>query len=374
MQRNVLVTGGSGFLGRALLKEMLAVGADHFHVLLRSDKAEAAILRQLGTYDRRRLTFCRGDVTLPNLGISADELTPLSRKVDEVWHMAASTSFDSRQKAEIESVNVGGTRNVLSALTGFPRLRAFFHISTAYVCGNADGVVPEDFLPRPTTFKNVYEESKYEAELLVRDSGLPFIVIRPSILVGDSTDGSAFGEGRMVYGYLRAIYRTAVQRLGSPSQFWDYWHNATNGCPPADVGIRLYGDPAAGKNVVTLDDAVRVCLKVRQLATIDRVYNVVNPSPITFGRMIELASRALRVQGFVCDPTLGQSGRDHKDVIELLALRQTRAFWPYTLLSDPTWHSQHVAALGADRVTMTDELFRFLMDRYVMAELHTSPN
>lgn len=119
---------------------------------------------------------------------------------DEVWHIAASTAFDESRRAEIEEANLIGTRNVLN----FVKKRdvgKFFYMSTAYIAGLEKGVIPEGRVSHNSGFKNPYEETKYVCDQRVQDSGLPFIVIRPSIIIGDSRTGNPMGEERMFYGY-----------------------------------------------------------------------------------------------------------------------------------------------------------------------------
>jgi hypothetical protein len=69
--------------------------------------------------------------------------------------------------------------------------RRFDYVSTAYVAGRKKGVVRETDLERSQPFSNNYEQSKYEAELLVREYAktMPMAIYRPSIVVGDSNSG-----------------------------------------------------------------------------------------------------------------------------------------------------------------------------------------
>ncbi len=80
------------------------------------------------------------------------------------------------------------------------------HVSTAYVAGRHEGPFGPDDLDRGQGFRNTYEQSKLEAEQLVRSSGLPVQVVRPSIIVGDQHSGrtNAFN---VVYQPLRAYAR-----------------------------------------------------------------------------------------------------------------------------------------------------------------------
>src|SRR5205823_4457876 len=79
--------------------------------------------------------------------------------------------------------------------------------STAYVAGTHNGVFAERDLDVGQSFHNSYEQSKFEAEQLVRArEDLPFTILRPSIVVGDRSSGwtSAFN---VLYWPLRAFAR-----------------------------------------------------------------------------------------------------------------------------------------------------------------------
>jgi len=117
--KNVFMTGASGFLGRNLLKRLLEeYPNDRFFLLVRSH-ATAAFLRNhlSGLEVRDRVVYVGGDVTQPDLGMAASDLGTLMQEVQEIWHLAASTSFDDKQAADIRRTNLEGTRNLLDAIT-----------------------------------------------------------------------------------------------------------------------------------------------------------------------------------------------------------------------------------------------------------------
>jgi nucleoside-diphosphate-sugar epimerase len=91
------------------------------------------------------------------------------------------------------------------------------HVSTAYVAGTHPGRFEESMHHVGQGFRNSYEQSKFEAEDVVRSSGLPFKVVRPSIVVGESTTGwtSSFN---VLYPPLRALARGLVQRIPADPQ------------------------------------------------------------------------------------------------------------------------------------------------------------
>jgi long-chain acyl-CoA synthetase len=111
---------------------------------------------------------------------------------------------------DARATNVEGTRRMLElAARGreLGVLERYAHISTAYVAGTHAGPFCEGDLDLGQGFNNSYEQSKFEAEQLVRSShDLPFMILRPSIVVGDRNSGwtSAFN---VLYWPLRALAR-----------------------------------------------------------------------------------------------------------------------------------------------------------------------
>jgi nucleoside-diphosphate-sugar epimerase len=105
-----------------------------------------------------------------------------------IIHAAANTAF----RAPLEQLrhdNVRGTQHVLDFAGRCPRLQKLVHVSTACVCGASGGEIPEASLPRPASFVNSYEESKWEAEQCAFSADLPAEVVRLSIVAGSEHDG-----------------------------------------------------------------------------------------------------------------------------------------------------------------------------------------
>jgi long-chain acyl-CoA synthetase len=197
-----------------LLRRFLERDERHVYALVRAADDEAAAAR-LPRHDR--LTALAADIERTGLGLDRATRLELAEEVTTVIHCAASVSF-GLGLPESRRVNVDGTRRMaeLAALCAErgDGLERFTYVSTAYVAGARRGLFREDQLDVGQRFRNPYEQSKFEAEVLVRERAaqLPLQVLRPSIIVGESTTGwtSSFN---VLYGPLKAFARGAIRAL-----------------------------------------------------------------------------------------------------------------------------------------------------------------
>jgi nucleoside-diphosphate-sugar epimerase len=133
----------------------------------------------------------------------------LAERVTTIVHAAASVSF-TLSLSQARQINLEGTRRMLDfaeLVLDRGGLHRYGHVSTAYVAGTHAGRFAERDLDVGQDFHNSYEQSKFEAEQLVRARPwLPFTILRPSIVVGDRRTGwtAAFN---VLYWPLRAFAR-----------------------------------------------------------------------------------------------------------------------------------------------------------------------
>jgi thioester reductase-like protein len=196
---SLLLTGGTGLLGRYLLRDF-AVAGRPVTVVVRRTRHQSATSRVeslFRTWEKRlgrelpRPSVLEGDLTQPQLGLATDQIEWIRNNCDSVLHNAASLTFISGgREGEPWLTNVGGTRNVLDVCQE-AGLEQFHHVSTAYVCGRRQGVVRETELNEGQELSNDYELSKIEAEQLIREADFlrRVTVYRPGIIVGDSESG-----------------------------------------------------------------------------------------------------------------------------------------------------------------------------------------
>lgn len=188
-------TGFPGFIATEIMKELVRLGkVKRFYLLVQSEQVDLAeqkatsMMEELGVAIPFDIVI--GDITRPNLGMDRQMTEKLNKETLIVWHLAA--IYDLAVKAQIAwDVNVEGTRQVNHFVGNHPSIERYMYFSTAYVAGKREGLLLETELIRPDSFKNHYEETKFEAELLVETlkADLPVTIIRPGIVRGHSETG-----------------------------------------------------------------------------------------------------------------------------------------------------------------------------------------
>jgi uncharacterized protein YbjT (DUF2867 family) len=156
----ILVTGANGFVGSHIVPALIDAG-HRVLALVRDDDGAAEVERRLTPAQRARLEIRRGDVTKP------DTLPAAFAGADAVLHLAA-IARDWDGGASLRLVNTEGTRNTVKAAND-AGTRRFVHLG-------ALAVVDDPSLH--------YASSKAKAMALVRESGLDWTILKPSLLFG----------------------------------------------------------------------------------------------------------------------------------------------------------------------------------------------
>jgi long-chain acyl-CoA synthetase len=217
MSGDLLLTGATGFVGMEVLGRYLERSDRRIVTPLRAadDAAASDRIRQVlrGLFGERatayehRVQALAADLTAPGLGLAPGRREQIASRVEQIIHSAASVSF-ALPLDEARAINVEGTRRMLELAELAQTqggLTRYAHISTAYVSGMHAGRFRERDHDLGQGFRNSYEQSKFEAEELVRSRPeLPSTILRPSIVVGDRRSGwtAAFN---VLYWPLRAF-------------------------------------------------------------------------------------------------------------------------------------------------------------------------
>ncbi|MBI5453292.1 MAG: complex I NDUFA9 subunit family protein [Deltaproteobacteria bacterium] len=224
----ILMTGGTGFVGTHLAIELAS--RSYKAVCLARDPKKAAPLAQKG------VSFVKGDVTDPAT------LPPAFKDVDTVIHLVG--ILVESKGATYRRVHVEGTRNVVEACLK-AGVKRYIHISAL---GTRKDAVSE------------YHRTKWEAEEIVRSSGLDYTILRPSVM---------FGEG---------------------DKFTNTFASAMRLSPFVIV-------PGNGKNrmqpIFVKDVAKALAASVGMEATKGKTYEIAGPKALSFDEIIDAIAGAI---------------------------------------------------------------------------------
>lgn len=185
----IAITGGNGFIGRHLVRRHVEFG-DHVRVLTRRVNVPAGARRFPGELTNIPPAFTDG--------------------ADVLYHCAG----EIRDRQAMRRVHVDGTRALLAAATG--QVGRWVQLSSVGVYGprRSDIVLETDEL-RPA---GPYEETKAESDSLVQESGIPYSVVRPSIVFGADMPNESLRQ------LVRMIDRRLFFYIGEPGASANYIH------------------------------------------------------------------------------------------------------------------------------------------------------
>lgn len=195
MKKGYFITGFPGFISEKLLRKWLNEKDEkNIYLLvlpvLQQKAAEKIEKLRNEIPTTSTIHIVQGDITKDQIGLSSAVTVHLKDKIHYVWHLAAIYDL-AIDLPTAYKVNVRGTYNVNEWVKSLTNLNRYVYFSTAYVAGRRTGLIKEDELIRPDEFRNFYEETKFEAEVLVDQlkNELPITILRPGIVKGDTVTG-----------------------------------------------------------------------------------------------------------------------------------------------------------------------------------------
>jgi nucleoside-diphosphate-sugar epimerase len=239
----VLVTGASGFVGRATCLELQERGHEVVSVVRREGSEPAGTEAVQGD-------IAKGDERAMNEPVA-------QARPDAIIHLAAEIA-SQRDRRKILATNVDGTRRLVAAAKACGTNPKLVFCSTV-VTGDAHGELLEPGKPLPVT--TPYGRSKQEGEQVIAASGLPHAIVRPSHVYGP---GGWYAEEFV--NRLRQPGRFAV--IGRGDNWWD---------------------------VVRVEDVASALVAAAERAPDGGIYHAVDDQPIRFYDFIALTSKALGV-------------------------------------------------------------------------------
>ena len=197
MQKRVLLSGSTGLIGGELMLVLAARGV-HSTAVIRAENSAKARIRLLERLQKSVMwkpeyAECvsaeAGDIESPGFGLSAGVI----QSADVILHSAANTSF--RSDAGVYGINIKAAENFAGILqTLKPSQRGFF-VGTAAVTMEPRGVITEDMAF--AGYANDYIRSKRDAEKLLRATGVPFVSLRPGIVLARGIDDAKLARNML---------------------------------------------------------------------------------------------------------------------------------------------------------------------------------
>ncbi|MEX1190260.1 MAG: NAD(P)-dependent oxidoreductase [Bacteroidia bacterium] len=166
---NVFLTGGSGFIGKFLIDELVK---RNYFVFVLSRKENSA--------KNESVNYVRGDIQ------TIEKHIELLKKCSFFIHAAG----EKRDETNMQSTNVDALGKILLSIKQIPSIK-FIQISSSGIYGiehHPDTIITEDSAILPN---NTYERTKYEAEKLIISalSDKKFLILRPSNIFGEGDEG-----------------------------------------------------------------------------------------------------------------------------------------------------------------------------------------
>ncbi|HET7339608.1 MAG TPA: SDR family oxidoreductase [Candidatus Dormibacteraeota bacterium] len=261
-----LVTGGTGFIGRHLIR-LLARRDGITFVLVRPASRERleALIDSLGARDSLRPI--EGDITQPLLGLGAADLERL--KGAEIFHLAAVYDLEASEEAN-RRANVDGTQNVVELAQ---RLGArLHHMSSIAVAGARwKGPFTEEMFDEGQVLDHPYYSTKFAAEQIVRRSSVRWRIYRPGLVVGSSETGAADRIDGPYYAF------KLIQRLRNAIPQW----------------VPLIGIEGGEVNIVPVDFVARALDAIAHREGLDGgTFHLTDPAPQRLGEVTNEFCRA----------------------------------------------------------------------------------
>ena len=248
----ILVTGATGFIGKNLVHRLLAEG-HYVRALVRNCERAKKLL------GNGNIEYVVGDIT------DKKSLEHICDGIDIVYHLAAIMGHDLPSPVAFEKfrkVNTNGTRIIAESCLG-KGIDKFIYVSSTAAMGLLrNGTVNEETPCQPYT---PYQVSKYEGELIVKEltekSGLPGVILRPSMVYGVGFKGDFVTIARV-------------------------------------IKIGVFPKIGFGKNLspaLYIDDVIDCMSKAKNHSAVGQTYIISSPESYELERVVRIIASALHV-------------------------------------------------------------------------------
>jgi NAD(P)-dependent dehydrogenase (short-subunit alcohol dehydrogenase family) len=265
------VTGATGFIGKRLVKKLLARKGSVVYFLMReSSRDKLAGLYEYWGATKARAIPVFGDLRSARLGVSKDDIKKLTKTIDHFYHLAA--VYDMLADADEQiAVNVEGTRNTVDFANAI-QADILHHVSSIAAAGMFEGIFREDMFDEAENLDHPYFATKHESEKIVRNETKgAWRVYRPGLVVGDSKTGE-------------------MDKIDGPYYFFKLIQRIRQLLPPWMPTIGIEGGRI---NIVPVDYVVNAMDHISHLPKLDgRAFHLTDPEPMRVGEVLNTFCRA----------------------------------------------------------------------------------
>jgi len=265
------VTGGTGFIGRNLIDQLLKRRGTVYVLVRRGSKKKFnALVAERWEGQSKRVVAVSGDLTKSKLGVSAAEQAALKGKIRHLFHLAAVYDLSASSEAQ-EQANIDGTRNAMEFAAAV-EARCFHHTSSIAAAGLYPGTFREDMFEQATGLDHPYFRSKHDSEGLVRKHcPIPWRIYRPGIVVGHSKTGE-------------------IDKIDGPYFFFKLIQKLRRALPPWVPTLGLEGGRI---NIVPVDFVARAMDHIAHQPKLDNTcFHLTDPHPKRIGEVMNLFAEA----------------------------------------------------------------------------------
>ena len=334
-----LLTGATGFLGSHIMAALLLQGKGVVIVGRPSggDSLKERIRRLLNwlgiAHLEGLLEFHETDFLKRRLGLGRDEYENLCNRGLSIIHCASDTSFAEKNRERVMKANVESLTELLS-FARKSRTACFHYVSTAYAAGTDNIECPETMV-KSAHFTNVYEESKAHAEHMVsercREGEVPYTIIRPSIVYGDSVTGISLRFNALYYPirslqHIRDIYLDDIKNnKGIKSAECGIYINDEG---VLHLPVRIFIPHEGTINLIPVDYFTETILSILEKPVSETFYHITSNNPESLVRLVSYTERFLNITGIKV--VIGASGaHEMRNPPEELFNHFIKAYRPY---------------------------------------------
>ncbi|HEX7271219.1 MAG TPA: SDR family oxidoreductase [Casimicrobiaceae bacterium] len=264
------VTGGTGFIGRFLIGNLLKRGEPIYVLVRKSSQKKLAGLRKEWGASEAQVIAVVGDLAKPMLGVTDAEIAKLKGKVRHFFHLAAVYDLAASPESQ-ELANIDGTRHAVE-LAQRLQVGCFHHVSSIAAAGLYDGTFREDMFEEAEELEHPYFRTKHFSEGIVRkECKRPWRVYRPGMVAGHSKTGY-------------------IDKIDGPYYFFKLIQKMRKMLP---IWVPTIGIEGGRINIVPVDFVANALDYLAHKKGLDRkCFHLTDPAPHRIGEVLNIFAKA----------------------------------------------------------------------------------